>query len=248
MTGTAQDISERKQIEEELRTSREQLRQLSSYLQAAREEERTRISREIHDQFGGALMALKMDLWQLQRYMTARSSDAEANAALQERVNAMAGLIDGMAQNIRRIAADLRPGILDDLGLEAAIEWQLQEFETRSGIRCELVSKIGDLRLDPDGSTALFRVFQETLTNVARHAQATHVEVYLDEQTDQLVLQVRDNGRGISEQDMAGANSLGLVGMRERIRLLAGDLNIHGVPGQGTTILARVPLHRNRAA
>jgi signal transduction histidine kinase len=151
-------------------------------------------------------------------------------------------LIDSTVQTIRRIATDLRPGILDDFGLMAAIEWQLQEFQTRAGIECRLSSKVGHLNLDPETSTALFRVFQETLTNVARHANATQVEVLLEEQPNALLLQVRDNGRGISERETFGTKSLGLLGIRERVRLLSGELSIQGNPGKGTTVQVRIPL------
>lgn len=240
------DLSLRKQMEEELRASREELRRLSGYLQAAREEERTRISREIHDQLGGSLTALKMDVRQLQKSLNNGKPDPATNEQW-GRLNAMAQLIDEAAQTIRRIAADLRPGVLDDLGLEAAIEWQLQDFQNRSGIQCELVTEVNELNMDRDGSTALFRVFQETLTNVARHAQATRVEVNLAQQPDSLILQVRDNGRGITDQDMLGTRSLGLVGMRERIRALNGELKIQGSPGLGTTVMARIPLQHETA-
>jgi signal transduction histidine kinase len=246
MSGTGQDITDRKEIEEELRNSREQLRQLSGYLQAAREEERSRISREIHDQFGGALTALKMDIRQIQRGL--KDPSEEAQAKLQTRLDSMADLIDSTAKTIRRIAADLRPSVLDDLGLEAAIEWQLQEFQKRSGIHCDLILEVNDLTIDTDGSTALFRVFQETLTNVARHAQATHIEVSLAEEGGFVTLRVSDNGRGISPKELIGSHSLGLVGMRERVGLLAGDLNIQGKPGEGTTILARIPLKAKKAS
>jgi len=244
MSGTGQDITDRKEIEEELRDSREQLRQLSGYLQAAREEERSRISREIHDQFGGALTALKMDVRQVQRALNEQTPTEETRAKLHTRLDSMAELIDSTTKTIRRIAADLRPSVLDDLGLEAAIEWQLQEFQTRSGIHCDLILEVSDLALDKDGSTALFRVFQEALTNVARHAQATHIDVNLSKENEFLILEVRDNGKGISPENMIGHHSLGLVGMRERVGLLSGDLNISGKPGEGTTILARIPLNQ----
>jgi PAS domain S-box-containing protein len=243
MSGTGQDITDRKEIEEELRDSREQLRQLSGYLQAAREEERSRISREIHDQFGGALTAIKMDVRQVQRALNEQAPTEETRTKINTRLDSMAELIDSTAKTIRRIAADLRPSVLDDLGLEAAIEWQLQEFQTRSGIHCDLIMEVSDLVLDADGSTALFRVFQEALTNVARHAQATHIDVNLSKEDEFLILEVRDNGKGILPENMIGSHSLGLVGMRERVGLLAGDLNISGKPGEGTTILARIPLN-----
>ncbi len=227
------EISERQQAEEALHHSREQLRRLSARLQAAREEERTRMAREIHDQLGGAMTGLKMDVAALRRGL---------QAALLEKTEAISELIDDTIQTVRRIATELRPAILDDFGLLAAIEWQLQEFQTRAGIQCNLRAEVGDISLDSESSTAVFRVFQETLTNVARHANATQVEVQVEEQEGQLILQVHDNGRGISEEEISGSKSLGLVGMQERIHLLSGELDIRGVPEQGTTVLVRIPL------
>ncbi len=237
LTGVALDITERKRIENALRTSREELRRLSSHLEAAREEERKRIAREVHDELGGAMTALKMDVSRLAKL------GSELNAQqLAERTRQISRLIDDTIKTVRRIATDLRPGILDDLGLLPAIEWELQEFETRSGIECRLTTTMDEVDLGPDRSTAVFRVFQETLTNVARHAQATRVEVALDDNGDHLLLQVRDNGRGISERELAGSKSLGLLGMRERVRLLAGKIDIDGRPGQGTTVRLKIPL------
>ena len=143
---------------------------------------------------------------------------------------------------VRRMASDLRPGILDDFGLAAAIEWQLQEFCTRAGLEFDYQSNTGELNLDPASSTAVFRLVQETLTNVARHAQATRVTARLESGADELVLEVCDNGRGISTGEIGNSKSLGLVGMRERVQQLNGQLRIFGEPGQGTTVLIRVPL------
>jgi PAS domain S-box-containing protein len=230
------EISERQQAEEALRRSREQLRRLSARLQAAREEERKRIAREIHDQLGGAMTGLKMDVAALRRTL---------QTALLDKTGAMGELIDDTIQSVRRIATELRPAILDDFGLLAAIEWQLQEFQTRAGIQCHLVAEVDNIPLDSESSTAVFRVFQETLTNVARHANATQVDVRIEHQDGQLTLQVHDNGRGISEEEISGSKSLGLVGMQERIHLLSGELDIRGAPGLGTTVLVKIPLERN---
>lgn len=227
------EISERQQADEALHHSREQLRRLSARLQAAREEERTRMAREIHDQLGGAMTGLKMDVAALRRNL---------QATLLDKTSAISELIDGTIQTVRRIATELRPAILDDFGLLAAIEWQLQEFQTRANIRCNLNTEVSDIPLDPESSTAVFRVFQETLTNVARHSNATEVTVHIEEQADQLILRVHDNGRGISEEEQSGSKSLGLVGMQERIHLLSGELDIRGALGQGTTILVKIPL------
>lgn len=231
------EINERQLAEEALHRSREQLRRLSARLQAVREEERTHMAREIHDQLGGAMTGLKMDVAALRRNL---------QATLLEKSGAISGLIDDTIQTVRRIATELRPAILDDFGLLAAIEWQLQEFQTRANIECNLSAEMENIPLDPERSTALFRVFQETLTNVARHANATRVEVQLSEQDGQLILQVRDNGRGISDEEISGSKSLGLVGMQERIHLLSGELDIRGTPGQGTTVFVKIPMGQTK--
>ena len=239
ISAITQDLTERKLIETELRRSREQLRQLSSHLQAAREEERARMSREIHDELGGSLTGLKMDVTRL-----AKQAEMLTPDQLRERAVTMASLIDSTVQMVRRIASDLRPGILDDFGLAAAIEWQLQEFCERAGLDFEYESNLEelDLDLDPVSTTALFRLFQEALTNVARHAQATRVTARLQAGEDELILELRDNGRGIRTGELVNSKSLGLLGMRERVQQLDGELTINGAPGQGTTVLIRVPL------
>ena len=237
VSAIAQDLTERKAIEDELRSSREQLRQLSSHLQAAREEERARMSREIHDELGGSLTGLKMDVARM-----AKNADDLSPDELRARAAAMSSLIDSTVQMVRRIASDLRPGILDDFGLAAAIEWQLQEFSKRAGLEFAYDSNTDELNLDPASSIELFRLFQETLTNVARHAQATRVAARLAAGADELVLEVSDNGRGISTGEIGNSKSLGLLGMRERVQQLRGELSITGAPGQGTTVLIRVPL------
>jgi signal transduction histidine kinase len=230
------EVAERHQAQRRLEASQMQLRQLSAHLQAAREEERTRIAREIHDELGQTLTALKIDLSGLRR-----SLDSET-PLLQEKFTSISELIDTTVQSVRRIATELRPGILDDLGLVAAIEWQLSEFQARTNIECQLTSNVEESALGADGRTALFRIFQETLTNVARHANATSVVVKLEEGADHVTLQVRDNGRGITESDIAKSRSFGLLGIRERVHLLNGEVSVHGVAGQGTTIIVRLSL------
>jgi signal transduction histidine kinase len=222
----------------ELQRSQEELRRLSQHLQEAREEERTRISREIHDELGGALTSLKLELARLQRAADQTGMDEEHLQRFAELGNSIEATLDA----VRRIAADLRPSILDHFGLAAAIEWQLTRLGDSSGLSWHFTPPEGEPALPRDHATAVFRIFQETLTNVARHAGASRVDVRLETRPGELLLEVRDDGRGISEAQRRGAQSLGLLGMRERVRLLQGDLSIEGRPGQGTTVRVRLPL------
>jgi signal transduction histidine kinase len=236
------DRRERERAEEKLRRSLDQLRALTTYLQYVREEERTRIAREVHDELGQALTGLKLDLsWLATRL-------AKSPKALQAKVRTMTDHIDATIQTVRRIATELRPGILDSLGLVAAIEWQANEFQSRTRIPCVVTSTVADTQWDQDFTTVFFRIFQETLTNIIRHANATRVEVQLAEEDHKLVLTVADNGRGISEEEIANTRSIGLVGMRERAMLIGGEVSLHGEPGRGTTVTLRVPLDRPRVA
>ena len=239
LAGIGHDVTEQRRIENELRESREQLRELSGHLQAAREAERARISREIHDELGGALTGLKMDVARL-----SKNIDTLTPAGVRELAQTISGRLDEAVLTVRRIATDLRPALLDDFGLAAAMEWQLQEFEKRSGLTCTFSTNADSeaLPLAPEAVTALFRVFQETLTNVARHAQATAVAARLEVSATHLELEVRDNGRGITHAEMTGRRSLGLLGMRERVALLAGELHLDGAPGRGTRVTVRLPL------
>jgi signal transduction histidine kinase len=231
-----QEITDRRRSEEELRQSREQLRDLASHLESIREEERGRIAREIHDELGQALTALKMDIhWVGQRL----SHDQEL---LLEKTKAISRLIDTTTQSVQRIAAELRPGLLDDLGLSAAVEWQAAEFQNRTGIRCEIVSEPEDITLTHAISTAVFRVFQEALTNVARHANATELNVVLREKPGTVELTVHDNGIGITAEQISDARSFGLIGMRERVHYFGGELTISGMSNKGTTVRASIPV------
>jgi signal transduction histidine kinase len=232
----ASESADHRRTEDGFRRSTEQLRELSARLQSIREEERTRISRAIHDELGQTLTGLKMDVAWLQGHLDPQQP------ALLAKTQAMSGLIDTTIQMVRRIATELRPGILD-LGLVATIEWQLREFQARTGIASKFVSTREETTLDEDGSTAVFRILQEILTNVARHAQATQVEVILEENAEFLTLQVQDNGRGITKSEIHSPKSIGLLGMQERARLQAGEIQFHGTPGQGSTVTVRLPLH-----
>lgn len=239
--GTAFDITNHKQSEEQLAISAQQLRQLAGYLQTVREEERTAMAREIHDELGQALTALKMDLvWLNQRLM-------ETPVPLQERIAATIELANATINSVRKLATQLRPGILDDLGLNAALEWQAQEFQTRTGIACEFVCQTEIDELEPECATAVFRICQEALTNVARHAQATRVGIRLQVAQNHLVLEVSDNGRGVTDSEWTNPRSLGLMGMRERAFLLGGEFRLTDNPTQGTTATARIPLSQAKA-
>jgi signal transduction histidine kinase len=225
-------------VEEELQSSREELRNLTIYLESVREQERTNIAREIHDELAQSLTALKMDLSWLDNKLP------RDQIPLVEKIHSMSDLIDSIIQTVKRISAALRPGILDDLGLVAAIEWQAEEFQTRTGIDCRFTFKPDDLAVDQDRSTAIFRIFQETLTNIARHAAASLVSVDLLKEAGSLLLRVIDNGTGITEEQIHDPKSFGLIGMRERVHPWGGRVHIRGISGQGTTIEVRIPLEK----
>jgi len=235
---TGLDITERKQVEQEVRKSQEQLRNLAAHLQSIREEERTLIAREIHDELGQALTALKMDIAWLNKKLPPDQQ------LLLDKIKAMSHLIDSTTQTVKKISSKLRPGLLDDLGLVAAIEWQSEEFMNRTGIKCDLTLLSNHTVLDRDRSTALFRIFQETLTNIACHAAASKIEVRLQQNNDRVTLIVTDNGIGIAEQQISSSSSLGLIGMRERAYVLGGEVKIQGIKGKGTTVTVTLPLSK----
>jgi two-component system sensor histidine kinase UhpB len=232
------DITGRKQGEARLRDSRERLRALAARLQAIREEERANVAREIHDELGQALTCMKMDLWEIRE---GSSSDRVDKDAVLLKIEGVLGLIDATIDTVRRIASALRPGILDDLGLVPAIEWQLSDFQRRTGIICEF-RKARSLVIDKDYSSVLFRVFQESLTNIVRHSEAEKVEITLRKTKGELVLAICDDGKGIRESEVSSAASLGILGMRERVRPFDGRLHIAGEPGKGTRVTVRIPL------
>ena len=237
-TGLAHDITLRRQLQEEQRRSREQLRALAAHVESVREQERVRIAREIHDELGQSLTCMGMDLAFLDRQIDPENKDASA------RVAALVELVKDTIRCVRRISSELRPSILDDLGLGAAIEWLAHDFESRTQIACA-VEVPEDLSLPFDLATPLFRVCQEALTNVTRHASATNVSLHLTCSTGHIALTIKDNGRGITEEEIKRYGSLGLLGMKERIGILGGTLDVEGKPGEGTTLAIQIPLGAN---
>ncbi len=235
------DITERKRAETALRNSEEQLRALSAKMQSMREEEGTRIAREIHDELGGALTGLKWDLEKIDGRLRGSNGDVEI-ADVRKQIGAMTGLIESTINTVRRISSELRPGVLDDLGLVAAIEWQGQQFQSRTGINVHWETTLEMVELSLDGATAVFRIFQEVLTNVLRHSQATNVYVKLHTRGQYIELDVRDDGRGITDGEKGNTRSLGLLGMKERALLVGGEVEISGAEGRGTRVVVRVPL------
>ena len=236
------DVTERTHAEQELKSALAQSRALSAHLQSVREEERSHVAREIHDELGQVLTGLKMDLaWLKHRLVEERLETSRA--LLLNKVQDMSGLIDTTIQAVRQLATELRPGILDHLGLSAAIEWQAEEFEKHSGIRCRVIGMLADVPLDKEQTTAAFRIVQESLTNVARHAEAaTAVTILLSQEANRLVLEIEDDGLGFQEKNLASRDTLGLLGMRERAAILGGEVQITSEPGQGTKVAARIPL------
>jgi PAS domain S-box-containing protein len=238
---TYEDITEQRRAEEELANSREQLRNLSIYLQSVREKESTRIAREIHDELGQSLTAIQMDLASL------GTSLPVGDLSLAGKVQRMRRLVDTAIDSVHRISTELRPILLDDLGLTAAMEWQVQEFQERTGIRCEAYLDCEDDSVEKDLATALFRILQETLTNVARHAEATSVRVRLTRRDNKHCLDVSDNGIGITPRQVGDPKSFGIVGIRERVNLWGGSVSITGKQRKGTTIKVRIPMHRGES-
>ncbi len=235
MIGTIQDITERKQSEEALIHSRDQLRELSLRLESIREEERTEIARDIHDDLGQSLTALKLDISSIK-------NNTKDNDLINKAVSMLA-LVDSTIKTVQKVAARLRPGILDDLGLISAMEWQLEEFQTRTGIKCKFKHDDIDMTHDSERSTTLFRIFQELLTNIVRHAKATKVMVRLSVNDEILTLNVRDDGIGISEKNKKDSKSYGIMGINERLIPWNGKFEITGKKGKGTIATVTLPLN-----
>jgi signal transduction histidine kinase len=238
--GATQDVTELKRAEDELKATTEQLRALSARLRSAREEEGMRIAREVHDELGSALTSLRWDLEGIKKAFP-ESGKRSPVPGLKKKIAAMLGLTDTTITIVRKIASELRPSVLDVLGLIEAIEWQGQQFQDRTGIVVHYDSLM-HVDLNQEQSTAFFRIFQEALTNILRHAQATRVDVTMVEEDGAFVLTIRDNGRGITEDEKSSQLAIGLLGMRERAHLIGSEIDITGIEGEGTTVTVRLPV------
>lgn len=228
------NITRNKLAEREIARSREQLAELSSYLQRVKEQERARIAREIHDDIGGTLTAIKCELF------PCMDSTARKQEFYQQKAKSVESLVDRVIDSTRRISLDLRPGILD-CGIVAAVQWQAKEFSDRNGIACKVSCEEDEISLDSDLAIAIFRVFQETLTNISKHANASRIQVKLIELEGLVLLEVIDNGRGITDIDMEKQDSFGIRGMRERCQQLKGNFHISGDKGKGTKVTILIP-------
>lgn len=224
-----------------MRKSHEELRNLSKHLESAREQERLTIAREVHDDLGQSLTAIKFDLAWLRRRMP-----AEQTRRIGEKLEMTIKMVDSAIQSVKKISSRLRPEILNDLGLAAAMEWYLEDFERRTDIACDAridAEVLGRQQADSELCTGIFRIFQEALTNVARHSNATEVFVSLTVSDGCIVFLLNDNGKGIEKEHINTSESFGLVGIRERVTAFSGQMHISGIPGKGTTLKVRLPLN-----
>jgi PAS domain S-box-containing protein len=232
----ARDITERKQAEEKLKRTSKLLRELATHLQSVREEERTMIAQEIHDELGQVLTALKIHVSLLANKLNKNQQ------ALKEKINSLSDMIDESVESVQKISSKLRPGILDELGLIAAIEWQAEDFEKLTNIKCSLSLPKAEIVLEKNKSTAIFRIFQEALTNIARHSQATKTAISLFNHQSNIYLEILDNGKGITQEQIRDFKSLGIHGMEERAMVFGGQVYIEGIAGKGTTVKVEIPI------
>ena len=244
-TVVLRDVTERVRADTTLKESREELRALSANLQHVREEEKQRIARELHDDLGQQLTALKMELSSVENvlYDGLSVADSAVRVQLAAQIQGMRRLIDTTVASVRRIAADLRPVMLDDLGLVPAIEWLVNDFTSRYGIPVEANVEHGDTKFSPDAATTLFRIVQEALTNVAKHAEATLVTLTISVEGGECTLRVSDNGQGELHRVVPEGKSFGLLGMRERAHMLGGEVSIDSATGHGFSVTVKFPLH-----
>jgi PAS domain S-box-containing protein len=241
--GIARDVTERVDAQRRLGESQEQMRRLAARIQSAREEERATLARELHDELGQTLTAIKLDLGRA----TSAMRDARVKTVVIDRLQSLVGLVEIGIETVKRITTSLRPPALDHLGLPEAIRWEALTFHARTGIRCHVRADKESTGLDAEQQTAMFRIFQEALTNVVRHARASAVSVTLAEGRGVFDLRIRDNGCGITDSQVADPRAVGLLGMRERAALVGGTFHIAARRGKGTAITVRVPIAAKRS-
>lgn len=234
-------VDKLRRASEEIIASREELRDLSEQQRSVRDAEQKRIAREIHDELGQELTGLKLGIHLLKRKITGKV-DGDTRSAIETEIDGLSKRVDSTIGAVRRIATDIRPSVLDDFGLVAAIDWQTNEFGERSGLDCIFSSNVSNLDIDPDSSTAIFRIFQEALTNVARHAKANRVRVKIELRGSTVSLTVADNGKGIDKEVLKRSKSLGMLGMRERARLIGGSVAVSRSDDGGTRVELIAPL------
>ncbi len=235
---TMYDTTVRKEAEYEIKNSREQLRRLANHLETAREEERKKIAQEVHDELGYALTAIKLDISWLSKKINTEDENCSA------RLKTMMELAETTLSKVRSISTMLRPPVLDHFGISAAIEWAANDFQKRTAVRCKVIISPEDIRLEENVTIAVFRIFQEALTNITRHANASRVDVSFTDENGTIVLQVKDNGKGIAKKQIDTMKSLGIVGMKEKAKNLGGSLVITGEKGIGTTVTLTIPIHQ----
>jgi two-component system, NarL family, sensor histidine kinase UhpB len=243
ITGFNQDVTETRMAVEELQSSREQLRALAAYLQNIREEERTAIAREIHDELGQVLTSLKMNLTLIGKSISSNESIPNRKE-IQEEIDSMKVIIDGSVKRIKKIITELRSEVLDNLGLIPAIEWHIGEFSKTSGIEVSFNNAWGEVELNKDISIAIYRILQEALTNVGRHSKATNVNVKIEKDAESFKIEIQDNGIGIKQEPSKGSKSFGVLGMRERAIILGGDFKIENIE-PGTRVTVTIPLEKS---
>jgi len=233
----------RKRTEHELTESGEQLKNFAAHLQTIREEERIFISRELHDNLGQKLTAMRIDLFNIITEVNEKNDSGSLDIIIKQS-NDLSTIIDSTIQTVRNIARELRPSILDDLGLLAALEWHSKEFEKRTGIVCRIITNLGNIEVEKEHSIGVYRIVQESLTNVARHSRATEVNIKIFKKDDSTYIEVKDNGCGIDNNKIFSTKSLGLLGMRERALIFGGELSVKGDKTKGTRILLKIPINK----
>jgi signal transduction histidine kinase len=236
-----EDITQRKQAEEELRTSRERLRALSANLYSLQEKERTAIARDVHDDFGQVLTSLKMDLILLERKI--KTATATELPSLVAAIAPMKATINATIDKLTSLITELRPMVFANL--LAALEWQTEEFQKRSGLAVEFTAGVDEIPLAQEHATAVFRIIQESLTNIARHAQARQVQVDIYEEPPNIFVEIIDDGVGVAPEKLAATEAFGVLGMRERALIFGGEVEIISAPGKGTAVKIRIPQGNN---